>query len=137
MKIFKGQSKGQILLRIATVLALVSAIGYLIFGLASGTFQPVLLVLPLAGAAVGAVLCFYHGFFADYLHAVLSAVMTASLVLLIRDSVDDLTAFFVGMGNYFGNADNVGPRLTVAGIMLVCILVTIIGAFMRQEKKAA
>ena len=136
MKIFNGKTKGQILLMLATFLALAAAIAYLVFGLASGTFQPVLLVLPLAAAAVGAVLCFYRGFLADYLPAVLSAVMTGGLVLLIRDSIDDITAFFVGMGNYFGNADNVGPRAAIAVIMLLCVIFTIAGAFMKQEKKA-
>lgn len=137
MSIFKGKFKGRVVLAIAAALALLSAVLYLIFGLASGTFQASLLLLPLAAALVGAALWFYRGFFADYLPAVLTALMSGGLILLVRDSIDDLTAFFVGMGDYFGNADNVGPRAAIAVVMLLCIVLAIVGSFLRQEKETA
>ena len=45
-----------------------------------------------------------------------------------------ITAFFVGMGNYFGNAENVGPRVLVAVFMLLSLLAELIAAFMRRVK---
>ncbi len=137
MRIFKGKTAGQIVLMIAVALSVIASVAYLIFGLASGTFKPVLLLLPLAAALAGLAACIWHGFAADYLFPVCTALLTASLVLLGRDSIDDLTAFFVGMGDYFGNANNVGPRVAVAVILLLGIITAIIGSFLRQEKKEA
>lgn len=135
MNILKGKSAGAYVLMVSEVLCLVATVAYLIFGLSSGTFVGSVFALLLIAALGGAALCFYRGFFADYIPPVMTALVTAGLVLLARDSINDLTAFMVGMGDYFGNADNAGPRIMIAAVMLLTILVTIIGSFMKREKK--
>ena len=39
--------------------------------------------------------------------------------------------------DYFGKADNVGPRVLVFALILLTALTAIVGAFLRREKKAA
>ena len=132
----KGKEKGSYVLLAGAVLSLVAAAAYLVFGLMSQTFVGNIFLVFLVAAACGCLLFFYNGFFADYLPAVISALSACGLILLGKDSVNDLTAFFVGMGDYFGNADNVGPRAAIFVIMLVSLLVVIIGSFMKNGKKA-
>lgn len=135
MNILKGKSAGSYVLMLSTVLSLAATVAYLIFGLSSGTFVGSIFALLLIATLGGAALFFYRGFFADYIPPVVTALVTAGLVLLARDSINDLTAFMVGMGDYFGNADNAGPRIMIAAVMLLTILVTIVGSFMPREKK--
>lgn len=135
MNILKGKSAGSYVLMVSTVLSLVATVAYLVFGLGSGTFVSAIFVLLLIATLGGVALCFYQGFFADYIPPVITALVTAGLVLLARDSIDDLTAFMVGMGDYFGNADNAGPRVMIAAVMLLTIIVTVIGSFMARERK--
>lgn len=135
MNILKNKTPGAYVLMASAVLCLLATVMYLVFGLSTGVLVGNILILLLLACVGGAVLCFYNGFFADYIPPVLTALVTAGLVLLVRDSIDDLTAFMVGMGDYFGNADNAGPRVMIAVVMLLTILVTIIGSFMSREKK--
>ena len=136
MNIFKGKSVGAYVLMVSTVLSLAATVAYLIFGLSSGTFVGSIFALILIAALGGVILWFYDGFFSDYIPPVCTALVTASFVLLIRDSIDDLTAFFVGMGDYFGHAENAGPRVGIAVVMLLAVLVTIIGSFIGREKSS-
>ena len=131
----KGKSAGAYVLLVSAILSLVAAAAYLVFGLTSQTFAAPIFLLVLAAAAGGIALLVYHGFFADYVPPICAALLAASFVTLMRDSIDDLTAFFVGMGNYFGNADNAGPRVAIAALMLAAGLVTIVGSFLGREKK--
>lgn len=131
----REKSVGAYFLLASTVLALAATVLYLIFGISSGTFTGSIFVLALIATLLSAAALFYSGFLADYIPAAATALFTASLVLLIENSIDDVTAFFVGMGDYFGNADNVGFRVAVAVAMLAAIVLTIAGAFLRQGNK--
>lgn len=119
----------------ATALGALSAIGYLIFGIASGTFQGGIFACALVGTAIGALLLFYDGYFADFIRIAFVVVMTTGLLLLINNSIDDITAWMVGMGNYFGNADNVGPRLAIAVLLLLAAISGIVASFSEKRQK--
>ena len=136
MKFLKGKTAGSRVLFAATVLSLVACVVYLVFGLTANVFNSTIFGILCAFTVVGFVSCAYTGFFTDYLPAVASALGAAGLITLGKDSVNDLTAFFVGMGDYFGNADNVGPRVLVFALILLASLVTFIGAFLGSRKKA-
>ena len=58
-----------------------------------------------------------------------------SLAFMIEDSINDITAMFVGMGNLFGNAANVPVRVVVAVGMLISIILSVIGSFKKRTKK--
>lgn len=73
--------------------------------------------------------------FADCIPIVMIVLMSVALVLLIADSIDDVTALFVGMGDYFGNADNVGMRVTLAVFMILSIITAIVGSFFSRVRK--
>ena len=77
----------------------------------------------------------YQGALEGYAAIAMAALMMVSFLLLANNSIDDITAFFVGMGNYFGNAENVGPRVLVAVFMLLSLLAELIAAFMRRVKR--
>ena len=135
MQILKGKSAGSYALMVSTILSLAATVMYLVFGLSFQTFVGTIFVLPLVATLLGLAQWFYNGFFADYIPPVITALVTASLVLLVRDSIDDFTALFVGMGDYFGHAENAGPRVAIGVAMLLCVLVTIIGSFMAKGTK--
>ncbi|MBQ1492579.1 MAG: hypothetical protein IIZ39_11530 [Blautia sp.] len=137
MKLFKGKPAGKKALIVATFLGLVGAISYMIFAFSANVFSFPICALLWALVVVGILGCAYDGFLADYLPPIMAALSAAGLVRLGWDSVDDLTAFFVGMGNYFGNADNVGPRVFIFALILLTALVTMVGAFLGKEQKQA
>lgn len=134
-QIVKKKFAGPCTLMISTILSLAATVVYLIFGLRSETFVSTIFVLLIAATLCDFIQWFYDGFATDYIPPVVTALVTASLILLVRDSIDDFTAFFVGMGDYFGNADNAGPRVVIGVIMLLCIVITIIDSFMVRENK--
>ena len=130
----KGKTAGTYFLAAATLFGLISAILYLIFGVISGTFVASIFIFSVIAVVLDAVQLVCIGFFADYIPIASSTFLTISLVQLIGNSIDDVTAFFVGMGDYFGNANNVGFRVVIALTMAGTILLTIIGAFLRQRR---
>lgn len=131
----KNKSVGYYVLLGAAVLGLITSIMYLAFGLASHTFSGGIFACALISFLCIVVLVFYDGYFADFVPLAAIVIMSLALVLLVGDSIDDITAFVVGMGNYFGNADNVGMRVTVAIFMLLTIIASIVGSFMRRTKE--
>jgi hypothetical protein len=137
MNNLKERTAGAYVLLGSAVLNLVALAAYGIFGLNTGTFVAEIFALLLVSLLLGVLRWFYRGFFADYIPPVCAALVTASLLRLIMDSIDDFTAFVVGMGNYFGNADNAGPRVGITVIMLLSILTTIVGSFFNKEKKVS
>lgn len=131
----KIRVSGSISLIASVAVSLAAAVLYLIFGVSSGTFVGSILALTAAATAVQAVALIYKGFFADYLPIASVALMAAALMQFAGNSVDDVTAFFVGMGNYFGNADNVGFRVVIVVAMLAAIILSIVNAFAKPKQK--
>lgn len=136
MKLFKGKPAGQKGLFLAAVLGAASATAYLIFGNMAQVFQAPIFAILCGMTAAGLLGCVYHGFFADYLPPVMAALAAAGLVRLGQDSINDLTAFFVGMGDYFGNADNVGPRVLIFVLILLTALTAMISTFLKSREAA-
>lgn len=132
---FKGKAMGYYVTVAAVALYLIAVIMYLIFGIASATFSAGIFVCLLIGFAVGVFALFYDGYFGDYLPFAMIALVTAGLMMLIENSIDDITALFVGMGSYFGNADNVGMRLTIVIMLVIGVITTIVGAFLKKSKE--
>ena len=135
MEKIKSKSVGAYVMLAATALCLIATIMYLAFGIASQTFAGGIFVCLLLSFLLGVVLFFYDGYFGDFIPLVIVALVSVGLMLLIADSINDITALFAGMGDYFGNADNVGIRLVIAVFMLVGILTAVVGAFLRRVKK--
>ncbi|MBR1814017.1 MAG: hypothetical protein IJ773_09370 [Lachnospiraceae bacterium] len=136
MKFLKGKSAGSHVLFAATVLSLVACVAYSVFGLSAHVFNTTIFGILCVMTLVGLLSSLYTGVFTDYLPAIATALGAAGLITLGKDSVNDLTAFFVGMGDYFGNADNVGPRVLVFALILLASVVTFVGAFLGSRKKA-
>lgn len=131
---FKNKSAGFYLQLAASVLAVVALIAYIIFGAASQTFTSSIFLCLLISAALGVFLVFYRGIVSPYAMVAMAVLMMVSFVLLANNSIDDITAMMVGMGDYFGNAENVGPRVLVAVFMLLSMLIAIVASFMRRTK---
>lgn len=131
---FKNKSAGWYLSAVSTLLAVVALIAYIVFGTSSQTFVPAICICLVAAVVLGAAMVLYQGALEGYAAIAMAALMMVSFLLLANNSIDDITAFFVGMGNYFGNAENVGPRVLVAVFMLLSLLAELIAAFMRRVK---
>ena len=130
---FKNKSAGWYLSAVSTLLAVIALIAYIAFGTSSQTFVPAICICLVAAVALGAVMVLYQGALEGYAAIAMAALMMVSFLLLANNSIDDITAFFVGMGNYFGNAEN-GPRVLVAVFMLLSLLAELVAAFMRRVK---
>lgn len=130
----KEKASGYYFILAAAVFSLAAAIVYLIFGIIAEVFQPVLFICLAAGMILGMVPLFYRGFWDDYIPLVMVLFYSAAIALLIMDSINDITAMFVGMGNLFGNAANVPARAAVALCTLISIITVIIGSFKKQNR---
>ncbi len=131
----KTKSVGYYILLASTVLGLIVSVMYIAFGVSSHTFAAGIFVCALFAFLLGVALAIYEGVFADCIPIVMIVLMSVALVLLIADSIDDVTALFVGMGDYFGNADNVGMRVTLAVFMILSIITAIVGSFFSRVRK--
>ena len=134
--LFKNKSVGFYLQFAASALAVVALIAY-IFGAASHTFLASIFVCLLIGVAVGVLLVFYRGTFSVYAMVAMSVIMAVSFILLANDSINDITAMMVGMGDYFGNAENVGPRFAVAVFILLSVILDVVASFMGRTRDNA
>ncbi len=135
--LFKNKSVGFYLQFAASALAVVALIAYIIFGAASHTFLASIFVCLLIGVAVGVLLVFYRGTFSVYAMVAMAVIMAVSFILLANDSIDDITAMMVGMGDYFGNAENVGPRFAVAVFILLSVILDVVASFMGRTRDNA
>lgn len=130
-----GKAGGYYLNLAASVISLAALVIYLIFGIVSGTFAVSVFASLLGGTVLGIILLFYDGFVGDYIPLGMVLLYSMSLAFMIEDSINDITAMFVGMGNLFGNAANVPVRVVVAVGMLISILLSVIGSFKKRTKK--
>lgn len=137
MAFFKEKAVGWYLNALATVLAVAALIAYIVFGTVSQTFVPAVCICLCVAVALGVVMIFYHGAPANYAAIALAVLMMIAFLFLANDSIDDITALMVGMGDYFGNAENVGPRVLVAVFMLLSLLVEIVSSFMSRVRGSA
>lgn len=135
MAFFKEKAVGWYLNALATVLAVAALIAYIVFGAASQTFVPAVCICLCVAVALGAVMIFYQGALANYAAIALVALMMIAFLFLANDSIDDITALMVGMGDYFGHAENVGPRVLVAVFMWLSLIVGIVASFMRRKRE--
>lgn len=129
-----NRTKGSFITLFAVVISLVATVMYLIFGITSGTFTGWVFVPLAVAVCVGLVLFFYEGYISDFMPLVIVALLTVALMLLVRDSIGDITEFFSRVG-LFGNPANVPMRVAIAVVVLVSIIVAIISSFMERVKK--
>lgn len=128
---FKEKSIGYYCILGATILGLVIAIMYGAFGSSSQTFSAGILVCLIIGIVCGIGLFFYDGFVGDFLVVAIVAMFSLALGLFIINSVGDFTEFITPVGMY-GNADNMGMRITLIVMIVVSIIAVIVGGFMSR-----
>lgn len=136
MGFLKNKTLGWYLNAIATVLAVAALIAYIVFAIASQTFVLAICLCLCAAVVLGVIKVFYSGALACYASIAQVTLLMCAFLLLANDSIDDITALMVGMGSYFGNAENVGPRVLVAVFMLLSLLLGIVASFLRRTKES-
>ncbi len=131
---FKTNEIGSTLNIIDSLLILVATIYYLCFSVSAGVFVTGIFLSFLA-AFVISVVCFWSiPYVRSYLPILVIFFISLAFTLLAINSVGDITEFFSGVGMY-GNRNNVYPRLGIAIVSVLALLVEIVANFLGTDKK--
>ncbi len=134
LEFFKTNEIGATLNAISSLLILVATIYYLCFSISAGVFVTGIFLSFLA-AFVISVACFWNiPYVRSYLPILVVFFISLAFTLLAMNSVGDITEFFSGVGMY-GNRNNVYPRLGIAIVSVLSLLVEIVANFLGTEKK--
>lgn len=134
MKGLKNRAVGGYILLAAIVLNIAAAVLYVIFGVSSGTFTPKILVCLLCAVVLGGVTFWKETVVSDFLSIAMTVILSVGLAFFIRNSVGDFTEMITPVGMY-GNPANMPMRFVILGLLMVCILVTIVEGFTPRTKK--
>lgn len=130
MKSFiKGKAAGFYLLLSAFVLTAAACIYYVVWGSANYALNQVVVIGLAAGIALNILLLFIDS---DYLIIAITTLYSIGLFQLLADNMGSFADAYQGIV-MFGDPTQVGAVLTIAILILACILAVITSGFMNRK----
>lgn len=131
MKTFlKNKTAGFYLLIVALILGIASSIYYAVWGTANYAMNQTVLIAMGAGVVVNVLLLFVDS---SYLKVILTGLYSIGMIQLIVDNAGSFADAYQGIV-MFGDPTQVGTVLTIAVMIAVSVLATIIAGFKGTKK---
>lgn len=116
---------------LGTLLGVISIVRYAVWASAHDGMDAVTMAALVMGIAIGIILIVRDN---DYLVIVMTVCYSITTVKLLTDSVGSFVDAFQGI-NMFGDATQVGTIISIAAVMGVSILLSIISGFSKRVKE--
>ena len=126
----KNKAAGFYFASIACLIGIISIIRFLIWAPKHGSMDYIIVAALIIGIVMDIVLMFREY---SIFKVLATACYSVAAVKILTDSVGSFVDAFQGI-NMFGDATQVGNIISIAAVMFVCVLLSIISSFLKYRK---